>query len=115
MFQLGDVQLVPSVIGWLNGTLSPGSWVKTMLLGNVAIFLPMGLLLPLAANVKSGRKMLCLSAVIPLLCEALQLVFGRSFDIDDLLCNFLGMMIGAALSFGILKIKSPTPTHGGAA
>lgn len=42
VFQIGDVDLVPSVIGWLSGELSIGSWVKKMLIGNIAMFIPMG-------------------------------------------------------------------------
>ena len=32
--------------------------------------------------------------LIPLAIEVIQLVVGRSFDIDDLIMNFLGIVIG---------------------
>ena len=42
VFQLGVVNLVPSVIICLTGELSLGSWGKTMLIGNIAMFVPFG-------------------------------------------------------------------------
>ena len=44
------------------------------------------------------------AAVIPLIAELLQTIFGRSFDVDDLICNFIGIVIGAVIAFGVLKI-----------
>ena len=42
IFHLGDLNLIPSVVKCLNGELSIGSWVKTMLIGNIAMFIPLG-------------------------------------------------------------------------
>ncbi len=41
MLRLGDINLMPSLIRWLNGELSIGSWVRTMLIGNILMFVPM--------------------------------------------------------------------------
>lgn len=106
IFQMGEVDLVPSVISWLGGELSIGSWVKTMLVGNVLMFIPLGLFIPLVTGIKSPQKLTEIAAVIPLCCETLQLFFGRSLDADDLIGNFIGIMIGAAISLGILKVRS---------
>lgn len=106
VFQLGDVDLVPSVIGWLSGELSLGSWVKKMLIGNIAMFIPMGFLLPLVTKIKDRKSLLRASFMIPLACEVLQLIFGRSFDIDDLICNFVGIMLGAAIAHCVLRGKA---------
>ena len=38
--------------------------------------------------------------------EVAQLFFGRSFDVDDLICNFIGIIIGAMVAYLILKTKS---------
>ena len=38
--------------------------------------------------------------------EMAQLFFGRSFDVDDLICNFIGIIIGALIAYAILKAKS---------
>ncbi len=103
VLQLGDVDLVPSVIGWLSGELSLGSWVKKMLIGNIAMFVPMGFLLPLVTKIKDRKSLLRASILIPLACEVLQLIFGRSLDIDDLICNFVGILIGAVICHCVVK------------
>lgn len=105
VLQLGDVDLVPSVIGWLSGELSLGNWVKKMLIGNIAMFIPMGFLLPLATKVKGRKNLLRASIMIPLACEVLQLIFGRSFDIDDLICNFVGIVLGAVICHCVVRNK----------
>ena len=105
-FHIGDVNLVPSVIKCLAGELALGSWVKTMLVYNILMFVPFGFFLPLTTKIKSFRKMLLVAAAMPVCVEVLQLVFGRSFDVDDLICNFIGILAGAALAFAILKIPA---------
>lgn len=66
------------------------------LLGNVAVFIPFGLLLPLL-NRKLGSIIaltLCMAPCI-LLLEALQMLLRLgSFDIDDLMLNLLGVWTG---------------------
>ncbi len=103
---IGDVNLVPSVIKSLAGELSLGSWVKTMFVYNILMFVPFGFFLPLTTKIKSFRKMIWVAAAMPVCVEVLQLVFGRSFDADDLICNFIGILAGAALAFAILKIPA---------
>ena len=105
-FHIGDVNLVPSVIKCLAGELSLGSWVKTMLVYNILMFVPFGFFLPLTTKIKSFRKMIWVAAAMPVCVEVLQLVFGRSFDADDLICNFIGILAGAALAFAALKIPA---------
>ena len=103
VFQLGEINLVPSLVKCWQGALSIGSWVKTMLVGNIAMFTPFGFLLPLVTRVRRWRDILIAAALVPLVLEILQLIFGRSFDVDDLLCNFLGIVIGAGIALAILK------------
>lgn len=54
-FAIGDVNLVPSVIEYLQGTLEIDVWVKQMFVGNIVMFLPLGFLLPFVA-VASGKE-----------------------------------------------------------
>lgn len=93
-FRLGEVNLVPSLVRCLSGELILGSWVKEMLVGNVAMFLPFGFFLPLSTERLSGKRALVAAALVPVAVELLQLTVGRSFDVDDLICNFLGIAIG---------------------
>ena len=105
-FHIGGVNLVPSVIKSLAGELALGSWVKTMLVYNILMFVPFGFFLPLTTKLRSFRKMIWVAVLTPVCVEVLQLVFGRSFDVDDLICNFIGIFAGAALAFAILKIPA---------
>ena len=98
VFTIGEVNLVPSVIRWLQGELSIGSWVRQMLIGNIAMFLPLGLLLPLITDKVRIKNGLVIAAVVPVGLEVLQLVFGRSLDIDDLICNFIGIAAGLIIA-----------------
>lgn len=68
------------------------------LLLNVAMFVPVGLLLPLASrhlNRFWRTAAACLG--ITLAIETLQYFIGRSADIDDVLLNLLGGMLGYGL------------------
>ena len=70
------------------------------LAGNIAVFIPFGLLAPL---VKSDRKrgaafVTALGFLISMAVEVIQLVTGfGAFDVDDLILNTLGAVIGYIL------------------
>lgn len=69
------------------------------LVGNVLCFMPFGFVIPvLAARYRSLGKMLILSFLASLLVETIQL-FSKlgSFDVDDILLNTLGGVIGYLL------------------
>ena len=106
IFHLGEVNLVPSVIKCLTGELSLGSWVKTMLIGNIAMFVPFGFFLPFVTKIKSFAKVVPVAVAVPFCFEVLQLFFGRSFDVDDLICNFIGIIAGAAVALIITGLRS---------
>lgn len=98
---------IPTPLKYLLGQVTMGRWVKEMLLGNILMFLPMGFFLPLVSEKARGRKILKFAVLIPLSMEVLQPLAGRSFDVDDLLCNFLGILLGSALAaLAQLLIKS---------
>lgn len=92
------VQLRPLLAfweAWNNFTLQV--WLNPLL--NIVMFLPLGVLLPLAA--KPFRRwywMLAAGAGTSIVIEALQYIRGRGqADVDDLLCNTLGAMLGYCL------------------
>ncbi len=67
--------------------------------GNLAIFLPIGFLAPLArARPTSGGKVAALCLLLSGSIEALQYLSGRRVaDIDDILLNTLGGVVGYLL------------------
>lgn len=98
---------------WENGfgiNLTPGATVRAMLekgshgqkvinlAGNVLIFMPLGFLPPLLwPKWRHLWAAVSLSAGVSLLIEFLQLFLGRSVDVDDLILNTLGGLMGYLL------------------
>ena len=71
---------------------------KENLVGNIVLFFPFGILLPLLfKNLRSFRKVLAIIFAISLCLELIQLfaILGN-FDVDDVLLN----LFGASLGFG---------------
>ena len=88
------------------------------LVGNVAAFVPLGILAPtLSGRARSWARIVLLGLAVSLAVEtaqlALSLVMGfpwRVFDVDDLLLNTLGAVLGYALwrlGFAILRRGRP--------
>ena len=100
----GGFNFVPSLVKWLQGDLLLGSWVKTMLVGNVLMFVPMGVFLPLTFPRMSRQKLWLSALIIPIIIEIIQPMVGRSFDTDDLICNFVGILIGYLAARFIKKV-----------
>lgn len=69
------------------------------LAGNVLAFVPFGFVLPvLSRNFRNGFRITLLSLEFSLLVEVIQLVSKvGSFDVDDLMLNTLGGLIGYIL------------------
>ena len=78
--------------GFFSNTVS-GYIANNNLMGNLVLFMPMGLFLP--ALFKSSRLKHCLIVLIGLiLIEVLQLITGCGvFDIDDIILNFAGFFM----------------------
>ena len=100
-FSFSGFNLVPSLIKALSGELTIGSWVKTMLIGNIAMFLPLGFFLPFVTERVNRKNIFVVSIAVPFIVELLQMIFGRSFDVDDLICNFIGIVAGFFIGFAI--------------
>ena len=101
-FNFGEINLIPTIVKCLSGDYSLGSWVKEMLVGNIIMFMPFGFFLPFVVENLNRRNAFMIFLVVPFVVESLQLFVGRSFDIDDLICNFLGIIIGFIIA-GMIK------------
>ena len=97
----GGFNLVPTVVKCLMGELTLGNWVKEMLVGNLLMFLPMGFFLPFVSERVDRRTIWKLAVILPIAIEIIQLVIGRSFDVDDLLLNFAGIVTGYFAAVGV--------------
>ena len=104
-FSFGEINLVPDVVKILNGELMLGSWVKEMLVGNFLMLVPFGFFLPFITRKISPQNVFLAAVAVPLAVEVVQLVLGRSFDIDDLICNFIGITVGFFVAFALKSIR----------
>ena len=103
LFSYGGFNTVPAFVKVLKGHIKLTSWTKTMLARNVAMFLPLGFLLPFVK--RTGKwAALATAVLVPAAVEALQMISGRSFDVDDLLCNFVGIGMGFLMAFALKGI-----------
>ena len=62
------------------------------IIGNILLFIPMGMYL--TYKLHKLYIIIILALFFPLLIEVLQLFINRVFDIDDIILNFLGTIIG---------------------
>ena len=90
----GCFNFVPAFLKVHTGEFTIGRWVRTMLEGNLVMFVPMGFFLPFVSRKIKIRNIWWLAVLIPCFVEILQPIIGRSFDIDDVLMNFAGIIIG---------------------
>jgi glycopeptide antibiotics resistance protein len=94
--QTGPANLVPfkTILVYLLGGKGPIiGWIN--LAGNIIFLVPVGLLWPLVFRNITWRKMLVLSVLTGFAIEGLQVVLRVGiFDIDDVILNGLGVMIG---------------------
>lgn len=79
---------------------------KLNIIGNITMFIPVGLVWPLCfKELDSLKKTVLAAAGFPLFIEITQLPFyDRCSDVDDLLLNTTGIFIGAIIYFGIKRI-----------
>lgn len=96
---------IPTIYKIIIGEYTLDSWEKAMIVGNFLMFIPMGILLSLCLKSISRKDMFKYALLIPLAIEVIQLVVGRSFDIDDLVMNFLGIVIGYYIVELVKKLK----------
>ena len=99
--------------------LVPGEGIRTALrnanselglvnlVGNVVMFVPVGgLPSPLATRLRFGGTVAACAA-LSVLVESVQLTLGRSLDVDDVLLNTLGGVVGAVLGLGLRRLFRP--------
>ena len=111
----GGVRLQPAAA--FNGNLvpfrtissylasTPSLNVAVQLLGNVLLFVPLGFFLAYGSVFRTA-KALTVGLFVAVLVEAWQSLVGRTFDIDDVILNGIGVVLGvsvAVLFFGIGK------------
>lgn len=98
-YRTGPANLVPfkTILPQLQGH---GNLLiaKANLLGNILPFLPVGFLAPFVFRQMTWPKAVALAVATGLLMEVLELIFQVGiFDVDDILLNGFGVLIGYGL------------------
>ncbi|GIP28044.1 hypothetical protein J23TS9_31740 [Paenibacillus sp. J23TS9] len=99
--------LVPmhEITGNIHNLRSPSGFINFF--GNIAAFMPLGFLLPLVCGFRSmpALKVLLISFGVSLALETAQLLlFIGTFDVDDLIMNTAGGVLG----YGVLRVLQAT-------
>ena len=81
--------------------------MKVNLIGNIAMFIPIGIIWPAVfRELDTHKKVIAAGVGVSLLIEILQLPFyDRVTDIDDLILNSLGFLIGYSIWLLAKKLK----------
>lgn len=94
-FSLGNVNLV------LFDTFSQSTYI---LAANVVLFVPFGLFSTLLWRGFHWKRALLLGGCITLSIEIVQLFIGRTFDVDDLMLNIVGVFCGFLLALAVRRL-----------
>ena len=78
-------------------------------LGNITLFIPFGLFSSHYLKLEKPYLILLLTLIASFSIELVQMVIGRVFDVDDILLNVIGGVIGFYIYRFILKIFNKLP------
>lgn len=63
-------------------------------IGNMLLFMPYGFFAAYFLKLEKPKAVIVLSLLVSITIEVTQLLIGRVFDIDDIILNFIGGMLG---------------------
>lgn len=91
-------------INWFGGAIDlvPDFFnhISSEVIGNFLMFLPFGILYPLSQEKPTWKKT-CIAGVVTVVAiEILQPVFGRAFDINDIILDSLGIIVSTTIFMG---------------
>ena len=78
-------------------------------IGNLLMFLPYGFFISKFIQINKTRKIIFLSFIASTSIETTQLLIGRVFDVDDILLNILGGIIGFLIYHFMYFINNKLP------
>lgn len=80
------------------------------ILGNLLLFIPFGIFSSYYVKINKSYLIIILSFIASLSIELTQLLIGRVFDVDDIILNVLGGLIGYILYKIFKKFENNLPT-----
>jgi len=79
------------------------------IIGNILLYMPFGLFVTAYINERKVWPSFILTLISSISVEVTQLIIGRVFDIDDIILNIVGGMLGAVIFIWLDKIKERLP------
>lgn len=79
------------------------------IIGNIVLFIPYGFFSSYYLNNKKMSTNIVLCLVATLCIESIQYYIGRVFDIDDIILNVIGGLIGYLFYVALMAIKEKLP------
>lgn len=79
------------------------------IIGNIILFIPFGFFVSTILKTKKVLPILFLSLVTSSVIEYTQLLIGRTFDIDDIILNLCGSLIGYIIYLFLITIIDHVP------
>ena len=78
-------------------------------IGNILLFVPFGYFVSNYIQAKKTHQIVIISIITSLTAEIIQYKIGRAFDVDDIILNLVGALIGFLFYAGIQSIKPKLP------
>ena len=78
-------------------------------IGNIVLFIPFGYFVTSYCNIKKIWTIFIVSGLSSLVIEVVQHFIGRSFDVDDIILNIVGGIIGYLLYTALNAIRNHLP------
>ncbi len=104
-FRYAEIIRVPFIVRYIRGEAAATPWAIKMLLGNYAMFIPLGFGLPFITKKVNIKNIFLIAVLTPVAIELLQFIPGRSLDVDDLICNSLGILTGFFIAYPFIRNK----------
>ena len=96
---------------FLSGNLRGSSTAMFELIANVALFIPLGFLLPMSFRRLKWWAVVLIGFGTTCIVELVQPLLGRTGDLDDVITNTLGAVIGCTAAKLILVVYNKKARH----
>ena len=87
----GDYDLIPDFFNYISSET----------IGNFLMFLPFGILYPLSQKEPVWKKCVITGLIVVAAIEISQPIFGRAFDMNDIILNSLGILLSSTILFAV--------------
>ena len=95
-------------IGWFGGAFDFAlDFINNIggeTIGNFLMFLPFGILYPLSQKEPTWKKCVVRGLIAVAVIEVLQPIFGRAFDMNDIILNSSGIVASTTILMGAKKM-----------